>query len=81
MRHWPHLARMQTQEETTPPSATLIDELNERLQQFLAQAQSQFRATGLTYSEKLHQFFVDLGKEEEATDDSDIETSATPLSH
>jgi hypothetical protein len=70
---------MQTQEETTTPPANLIDDLNQRLRQLLLQAQSQFRATGLTYSEKLHQFFVDLGREDASLeDDSDIETSATP---
>jgi hypothetical protein len=68
-----------TQEETILPPPTLIDDLNRRVRELLAQAQSQFRATGLTYSEKLHQFFVELGQEDAPLElDSEIVTSATP---
>lgn len=56
---------METQEDTPSPSpaAKLVDDMGQRLFEILAQAQEQFRSTGLAYSEKLHQFFVDLGSE------------------
>lgn len=74
---------MQTQEETSPPSSSnLIDDLNQRVRELLAQAQSQFRATGLEYSEKLHQYFVNLSNETASEPgQEDVETNATPAAH
>ncbi len=60
---------METQEPPAPPatSAKFVEDLNQRFFEFLAQAQRQFRTTGLVYSEKLHQYFVDLGSDAEST--------------
>lgn len=67
---------MKTQEDTAPPCNS-ADELNQRLLEMFALAQRHFRTAGLAYSQKLHQFFVDLGAEPAPTESEDEgETSA-----
>jgi hypothetical protein len=70
---------METQEESAPSSSTqFVDDINQRLVEIFTMAQKQFRTAGLTYSEKLHQFFVDLGNAPAAEgSDENVETSTT----
>lgn len=64
---------METQEDTAPSSANFANDLNQRLLEIFALAQHHFRTAGLAYSEKLHQFFVDLGTETPSTESADAE--------
>ncbi len=70
---------METQEDTVPPSQRFVDDLDQRLLEIFALAKEHFRTAGLTYSEKLHQFFVDLGgtpAPSTESSDEEVETSA-----
>ena len=69
-RHRAHLAGMETPQDPAPSSKRFVDDLDQRLLEIFALAKEHFRTAGLAYSDKLHQFFVDLGSESTPAADS-----------